>query len=162
MKIRWQYFLGGLLALLGFGGCRGVIDPDDPNNGGSYLCMYGSPHANYKVIGEVKDPSGKPIEGIRVVVTPVSSQPVYKYYNDTLFTDAKGQFQKDLMKYSGTDEFKDGTIQFEDVDGDKNGSFKTKVLKASELEVKQTKKGDGAWYNGDFTITAKTKLEKAD
>ena len=160
MKIRWQYCLSGLLALLGFGGCRGVIDPDDPINGGRYMCMYGQPNANYKVIGEVKDPSGKPIEGIRVVVNPGSAHP--DYFKDTLYTDAKGQFLKENLRYSWPDEFKDGTVKFEDVDGTKNGSFKTKELKSSELEVKQTKKGDGYWYKGVFTITAKTKLEKAD
>ena len=156
MKIRWQYCLGALLALLGFSSCKKIIE----GFGGPFYTMYGQPHANYKVIGEVKDPSGKPVEGIRVVVNPGSAHP--EYFKDTLYTDAKGQFQKENMRYSWPDEFKDGTVQFEDVDGDKNGSFKTKVLKSSELEVKQTKKGDGAWYGGDFTITAKTKLEKAD
>ena len=157
MKIRWQYCLTALLALLGFSSCKKIIEEF---GGPFYLCMYGQPTANYKVIGEVKDPAGKPVEGIRVVVNPGSAHP--DYFKDTLYTDAKGQFQKENLTYSWPDEFKDGTIQFEDVDGDKNGSFKTKVLKSSELEVKQTKKGDGAWYQGDFTITAKTKLEKAD
>ena len=156
MKIRWQYCLTALLALLGFSSCKKIIE----GIGGPFLCMYGQPSANYKVIGEVKDPAGKPVEGIRVVVNPGSAHP--EYFKDTLYTDAKGQFQKENLTYSWPDEFKDGTIQFEDVDGDKNGSFKTKVLKSSELEVKQTKKGDGAWYGGDFTITANTKLEKAD
>ena len=85
-----------------------------------------------------------------------------EHLRDTLYSDAKGQFQKDRLRYSWPDELKNGTIIFEDVDGDKNGSFKTKELKKSDFEVKQTKKGEGIWYGGDFTITAKTKLEKAD
>lgn len=156
MKIRWQYFLTSLLALLGFSSCEKVLDPI----GGWGLVAYGQPHAKYKMAGEVKGSDGKPIEGIRVVVDPGSAHP--DYFKDTLYTDAKGQFQKDQLRYSWPDEFKDGTVTFEDVDGAENGSFKTKKLKHSELDVKQTAKGDGAWYGGDFTISAKTKLEKAD
>ena len=113
MKIRWQYFLGGLLALLGFGGCGKIIDVIG-GEGGGYMCMYGQPHANYKVMGEVNDPSGNPIEGIRAVVSPGPDQP---WYNDTLYTDTKGQFLKENMRYSWPDEFKNGTIKLEDVDG---------------------------------------------
>ena len=160
MKIRWQYCLSALLGLLGFSSCQKIIDVFGGEGGGSHYAMYGQPTANYKVIGEVKDPAGKPIEGIRVVVAPGPDHPSWN--NDTLYTDAKGQFQKERIRFSWPDEFKGGTVQFEDVDGDKNGSFKTKVLQRSELEVKQTAKGDGVWYGGDYTITAKTKLEKAD
>ena len=159
MKIRWQYCLTALLALLGFGGCNPFSDDDDPIGGWGYAA-YGQPHANFKVSGEVKDPSGKPIEGIRVVVSPSPNQP--KYYNDTLYTDAKGQFQKEQLRYTWPDEFKDGTIRFDDVDGAAHGSFRTKVLRSGDFEVKQTAKGKGAWYDGDYAITAKTKLEKAD
>lgn len=149
MKIRWQYFLGGLLALLGFSGCGKI---------GWGMIEYGQPHANYKFLGEVKDPDGKPVEGIRVVVDPGSAYP--DYYKDTLYTDTKGQFQKDQLKCTWPDEFKDGKVKFEDVDGAENGSFKTKELKASDLSIKQDKKGDGRWYGGDFTITANATLEK--
>ena len=149
MKIRWQYALGGLLALLGFSGCGKI---------GWGMTEYGQPHANYKVLGEVKDPDGKPVEGIRVVVDPGSAYP--DYYKDTLYTDTKGQFQKDQLKCTWPDEFKDGKVKFEDVDGAENGSFKTKELKASDLSIKQDKKGDGRWYGGDFTITANATLEK--
>ena len=149
MKIRWQYALGGLLALLGFSGCGKI---------GWGMTEYGQPHANYKVLGEVKDPDGKPIEGIRVVVAPGPDHP--SWYNDTLYTDAKGQFQKEQIRFSWPDEFKDGKVKFEDVDGAENGSFKTKELKASDLSIKQDKKGDGRWYGGDFTITANATLEK--
>ncbi len=160
MKIRWKYCLAALLGVLGFSSCGKIMDVIEDGGGGSFLAMYGQPHANYKVIGEVKDPTGKPIEGIRVVVSPGSDHP--SWYNDTLYTDSKGQFQKEQIRFSWPDEFKDGTVKFEDIDGAEKGSFKTKELKRSELEVKQTAKGKGAWYQGDFTITAKTKLEKAD
>ena len=149
MKIRWQYVLGGLLALLGFSGCQDI---------GIIRCEYGQPSADFKIIGDVKDADGKPVKGIRVVVDPGSAHP--DYYKDTLYTDARGQFQKDQLKYSWPDEFKDGKVKFEDVDGADNGSFKTKELKASDLSVKQTKKGDGHWYEGEYTITANATLEK--
>ena len=150
MKIRWKYCLAALLGVLGFSSC----DPDDPI-GGWGRAEYGQPHANYKVLGEVKDPAGKPIQGIRVVVDPGSAHP--DYYKDTLYTDVKGHFEKDLPDFMWDET---SIVKFEDVDGADNGSFKTKELKASDLSVKQDKKGDNRWYDGDFTITANTQLEK--
>ena len=155
MKIRWQHCLTGLLALLGFSSCN----PEEIF-GGWGMTAYGQPHANYKVTGEVKDPAGKPVEGIRVVVSPGGNHP--EYYNDTLYTDAKGQFQKEQLKYTWPDVFKEGTIRFDDVDGDKNGSYMTKVLRSGEFDVKQTKKSKDTWYKGDFTISAKTMMNKAE
>ena len=65
LKKGWKYLLGGVLALLGFGGCNKeeIID-----NGGSMLSMYGQPTAVFKMLGTVKNQSGKPVKGIRVVI----------------------------------------------------------------------------------------------
>ena len=51
-------------------------------------------------------------------------------------------------------------MKFEDVDGEANGRFETKTITRDELTVKQTKKTDDAWYEGDFTIEAKAVLKK--
>lgn len=162
MKIRWQYCLTALLALLGFGSCQGLDPIEDDNvedvSGGWGMTAYGQPYATYKVLGEVKAPNGKRIEGIRVVVNPKPGYP--SFYNDTLYTDAQGKFQFERLKYTGLDGFATGTIKFEDVDGSKNGSFKTKVLDPGEYTVKKTSEGKG-WHEGSYEVTAKTKLEKA-
>ena len=155
MKINWKYAMSGLLALLGFGSCdKGLI----PGGGGGMLCMYGQPTANYKFLGDVKDSDGKGIEGIRVVFFPEEERP--SYVNDTLYTDQAGHFERDRLKYSWPDEAAKASVKFEDVDGEANGSFETKTIKRDELTVKQTKKTDDAWYEGDFTIEAKAVLKK--
>lgn len=163
MKIRWHYCLTALLALLGFGSCQGLdpIEDDDVEDviGGWGKTAYGQPHAVYKVLGEVKAPNGKAVEGIRVVVNPKAAYG--PAFNDTLYTNAQGKFQLDGLKYTGTDGFATGTIKFEDVDGSQNGSYKTKVLNPGEYTVKKTSEGKG-WRIGTYEVTAKTKLEKAD
>lgn len=151
LKKGWKYLLGGVMTLLGFGGCNkeGILD-----NGGA-LIMYGQPTALYRVIGTVKDSSKKPVQGIRVVIAPSN----YSQDNDTLYTDASGRFEKDQLKYSWPDELKNVIVRFEDVDGAENGSYQTKELKRSDIQVKQSDKGDGAWFQGRFNVTADVVLE---
>jgi len=119
--------------------------------------MYGQPSADYKLVGDVKDQKGNPIEGIRVVVAP---RPESVYDNDTLYSDRNGHFEKERLIYSWPDDLKDVKVVFTDVDGVENGSFKTKELLRSSLEVKQTGKADGDWYDGAFTVKADAVLEE--
>ena len=155
MKINWKYVMSGLLAMLGFGSC----DKNGSIPGGDIPCMYGTPLANYKFLGDVKDETGKAIPGIRVVFIP-DEMKVDPWYNDTLYTDQSGRFEKDELKYSWPDEVAKAMVKFEDVDGAENGSFETKTLTRGELKVKQTKKTTDAWYQGDFTIEANVVLKK--
>ena len=148
MKINWKYAMSGLLALLGFGSCDRFAK-----------VMYGQPTANYKFLGDVKDESGNAIPGIRVVFLP--NEDVESYENDTLYTDQAGHFEKDRLTYSWPSD-ENVQVKFEDVDGPDNGSFRKRVLKRSELDVKQTKKSKDTWYKGDFTIEANAVLEKED
>lgn len=150
MKIVWKYFAGSLLALLGFSSCRQI---------GFGREEYGQPHADFKLIGDVRDAAGEPVEGIRVVADPTENEEK-AWYNDTTYTDARGHFEVERLRYSWPDNFAKGQIKFEDVDGDQNGSYRTKVLKTPDIKVTQTKKGDGRWYDGAFTITADATLEK--
>ena len=147
----WQWLLGSVLALLGFGSCN---KEDIIDNG---LAMYGQPTALYRVIGTVKNASKKPVQGIRVVIAPSHYS---QEDNDTLYTDAAGRFEKDQLKYSWPDELKNVTVRFEDVDGAENGSYRTKELKRSDIQVKQTDKGKGAWFQGSFTATADAVLDE--
>ena len=157
MKINWKYTLGSLLALLGFGSCERISDIGGDIGGG--LCMYGQPTAHFKFIGDVKDADGKAIPGIRVVIEPQEDDP---WVRDTLYTDQAGHVEKETLKYDWPDEMKNGKVTFEDVDGVANGTFKTKVIRRGEFEIKQTKKGDGAWYEGDYTVKANVVLEKEE
>lgn len=146
----WKWLLGVFMGILGLSGCAKIFP---------FRCEYGCPNADFKLVGNVKDANGKGIEGIRVVFRPDRSEedsPV----NDTLYTDAKGHFERERLKYDWPDGAQSASIKFEDVDGSAHGSYKTKVLQPSELTVEQTKKGDGSWYAGVYTISADTTLEE--
>lgn len=149
----WTWIFGGLLGLLGFTSC-------DPF--GVIRCEYGCPHADYKVIGEVTDEAGKPVEGIRAIVAPrgLNAEDA-EWYNDTLYTDRSGKISADLMKFAWFDgENKDMEVELADVDGETNGSFETAVLKRSELKLTQTKEGDNHWYDGEYTLEFKGTLKE--
>ena len=138
------------MGILGFNGCEEI---------GIIRCEYGMPHADFKLIGDVKDAQGKGIEGIRVVFRPVQNEQE-TWENDTLYTDSKGHFEQERLKHSWPDHAENASVKFEDVDGGEHGSFKTKILPGSDLTVEQSKKGDGNWYSGVFTIRADAVLEE--
>ena len=142
----WTWFLGILMTALGFSGCERI---------GIFRCEYGEPHADYKLLGDVADTKGKPIQGIRVVYDRL---PEDERGKDTLYTDEKGHFEKDLPDYGMW--YSNVEVRFEDVDGSQNGSFRSKVLKKDDLEIEQTKKGDKHWYEGAFSIHADAVLEE--
>ena len=143
--------LGGLLALLGFCGCFAVACRKE----------YGCPNANFKLTGDVKDAKGKGIEGIRVVFRPDANEE-NTWENDTLYSDANGHFEKERLKHDWPDEARNASVKFEDVDGSANGSYKTRILTSDELNVEQSKKGDGNWYSGTYTIHANAVLEEEE
>ena len=146
----WKWLLWALLSITGFSGC---------DKFGLFRCEYGCPNADFKLVGNVKDANGKGIEGIRVVFRPEGREEE-SWENDTLYTDAKGHFERERLKHDWPDGAQSASIKFEDVDGSAHGSYKTKVLQPSELTVEQTKKGDGRWYAGIYTISADTTLEE--
>ena len=146
----WKWLLGALMGLCGFSGCNHI---------GNIRCEYGVPNADFKLVGDVKDKTGKGIEGIRVVFRAVENEEE-TWENDTLYTDAKGHFEKERLKHDWPDEAGQASIKFEDVDGSAHGAYKTKILTRSDFAVEQTKKGSGNWYSGKYTITAEAVLEE--
>ena len=146
----WRWLLGVVLGALGFSGCEEI---------GIFRCEYGMPNADFKLIGDVKDARGNGIEGIRVVFRAVEDEQE-TWENDTLYSDANGHFEKERLKHYWPDNAQQASIKFEDVDGSEHGSFKTKILRRSEMSVEQTKKGSGSWYSGVYTIRAEAVLEE--
>ena len=147
LNISWRRVLGNLLGVLGFSGCFLI----------SCTKMYGCPSADYKLVGDVKSVRKNPIPGIRVVFDRYPENE--KYGKDTLYTDAKGHFEKDLPDY----DWNEGSIvKFEDVDGAENGSYRTKILTKDNLVIEQTEKGDNHWYEGAFSVHADAVLEEED
>ena len=149
----WKWLLGSLLTLLGFSGCERI---------GIFRTEYGVPHADFKLVGDVKDAKGKGIEGVRVVFTPYPEAPEeqQKWESDTRYSDSQGHFALERLKHGWPDGAGKAAVKFEDVVGADHGAFKTKVLTGSELTVTQTKKGDKHWYSGEYTIQADAVLEE--
>ena len=146
----WKWLLGAVLGVLGFEGCEEI---------GLFRCEYGEPHADYKLVGDVKNVRKNPIPGIRVVFDRSPEMENGESRKDTLYTDANGHFEKDLPDYY----WHNGAIvKFEDVDGTENGSYRTKILVNDDLVKEQTKKGDRRWYEGAFTFRADVILEEED
>ena len=143
----WKWLLGAVLGMLGFSGCEEL---------GMFKDMYGSPYAYYKLVGDVKDAKGNPIQGIRVVY---DRNPENEHSrNDTLYTDSKGHFEKE--KAETTFWRTHAVVRFEDVDGSENGSFQSKVLTHDDMTSEKTKKGDGEWFGGEYTVHADAVLEE--
>lgn len=161
MKVWVKSLIGSLLALLGFQSCDPSTIFEGPDMYGPGPVEYGCPTAVFKFKGEATDEQGKPVPGIRIAVFPNGEKDEYDYsFRDTLFTGTDGKVDTVLM-YDWP-EYKDMAVKFEDVDGAENGSFESKVLKGDALTIEQTQKGDGRWYEGEFTITAKAVLEKKE
>ena len=136
--------LAGIIGMLGFAGCEKIIPKAE----------YGTPYANYTVKGTVVDKAtGKPIEGIRVVVPRVDHHQrttssfipdksiISVDVHDTTYTKKDGVFE---FKYSGiqTNDSTNMMMKFEDVaENYKSDSAKITFFQ-SDL------KGGSGWYQG--------------
>lgn len=139
--------LSGALVLLGFSACS----KDTVDGGGETPVEYGSPYANYRVMGEVSDEEGNPLEGIRVIVQK------HPLMADTVYTDAEGVFQTDKIK-SGLLYAHD--VAFDDVDGEAGGGeFESAQIPIEDFESKKIEEGEG-WYNGEYELSTKVQMKK--
>ena len=150
MKLRNSIIMW-LLTLLGFGSCSGIRHiMDDPS-----APEYGVPTADFRIMGTVSDQDGNPVKGARVAISPLGDS---EWARDTVYTDAKGEYAKDL---EGLELFReilpDLQAKIEDIDGQDNGGyFLTKELTREDFEVEQTKDASGNWYQGGFTLKNKS------
>lgn len=143
-------FWAKVLALLGIGGGAGSCDIFEFG-----MCMYGCPHSDYVVSGTVTDEAGNPIGGISVrqYQSPGPNESGTVIYDgwesgELVKTAADGTFriEQELTSFGGDEEF-----MFRDVDGPENGGeFEDQ---AQKFNFKQTGKGDGDWYGGEFSAT---------
>ena len=129
-----------ILSLLGFNSCELIGSIVAP------VCEYGCPHAEFKIIGTVKDEAGNPIPGIQVKSETIWSDDI-KTAEDGSYSIASEGFPSDTIQ-----------LIFEDVDGEENGG-KFKTLEA-EAKLKQTQTGDGNWDDGTYEGSLDVTLEK--
>lgn len=145
MKKLFPRLASAALGLLGFSACDII---------GFGVAMYGEPHADFKVLGTVKDQDGHPIEGIRVAIKQDYGNEKYDP-KDTLTTDGKGKYEligKGPWHPNGV------TVVFEDIDGELNGGEFESA--STNPEIVKTKDGDKKWYEGAFEARADVTLKK--
>lgn len=106
---------------------------------------YGTPSADFKVIGNVTNESNIPLEGIRVVMFP-----------DSTLTDANGNYEVSVREFPIDQTF---YLNFEDIDGATNGSYlqKDSIVNFVDNEYQN---GSGFWYSGEVSKTVDIKLKE--
>ena len=160
MKVRFNRWynavLTALLSIIGYG-CSSSDDPE-------YICMYGTPHADYQFSGTVTDESGSAVMGIKV-----SAKNVYRRYDsavietygvDSTLTDSKGKYAVEGEAFLGEHILK---LIVEDLDGEANGgNFMNDTIDIDFDKAKKVKEADkdDSWSSGTFAITQDIKLKK--
>ncbi|MBC8603356.1 radical SAM-associated putative lipoprotein [Parabacteroides acidifaciens] len=139
-SINW--LLGGILALLGFSACN-RIEYD----------MYGCPHSNYTIKGQVTNETNIPIPGIRICSPYGEDIP----YADTLYTNNKGEFSYTFDGFSRRNEI---PLLLTDIDGEENGGNFAPDSVSVSFKGAELTGGDGSWYLGEATKEVTIVLKK--
>jgi len=146
MKRNTERFLKALftslLSLLGFSSCETVTREE-----------YGTPWSDFKAEGFVSDQSGKPLEGVRTIISSYvdyTGEDRLILPRDTVYTDAKGEFSLEQERHYAPDHV---TITYE-AEGFKTDS-------TASIVPTQTKPGK-SWYEGEYTVTDSKVLRKSE
>lgn len=119
--------LSSALVLLGFSACRSSDD-----DFGNRVYMYGTIPVHF-VRSAVTDANENPIKGIRTVLEYKGIDGELAW--DTVYTDAKGETKQDLYAGMMDLENSEAKLTFEDVDGEKNGSYEAESVEISIKKV---------------------------
>ena len=131
----------GISSIMGtFGSCLVAYGMPEP------YCMYGT-LVNYnftgRVLGDIdKDGKVEPVKDIKVTLTCTNAQ--NEKTNSEVKTDEDGKYKINVSEgYGWGEEAKYSyEVTFEDVDGDQNGSFKSKTIKAEKSDSDDDKTVD--------------------
>lgn len=134
----------GISSLMGtFGSCLVAYGMPEPYE---TPCMYGT-FVNYnftgRVLGDIdKDGTAEPVKDIKVTLTCTNAENNKTTKNVT--TDEDGKYKINVSEgYGWGKEAKYSyEVTFDDVDGDQNGSFKSKTIKAEKSDSDDDKTVD--------------------
>jgi len=170
MKIRIlklkNWLLMTLVGALGLGAChstKNITEPqppeepqvDTPKPRDPVVVMYGVPTMNFVVKGKVINEQGKPVKGLQVIllnrnadITPEEMHEDNEYIREYIqrasdTTDAEGNY---MVRTSDTPAEKQQMI-VRDIDGEKNGKYKSLLLDIDYREATQTEERQG-WNMG--------------
>lgn len=135
---------------------------------GEMRLMYGVPTMEFRIRGEVKNPKGKPVEGIRVNMLErgmevkdgeLQGDPkrVEEWLDGTsVATDGEGRFE---INSSGRPQ-EQVRLLVRDIDGKENGDYRNQVLEMKVTPEDMERTGDNRWNQGVFNKQVKIKLKK--
>lgn len=169
-----DWLILSLMGLMGFSSCQShkqLAAPEQepgpaPKPREEIRLMYGVPTMDYRISGQVKDASGKPVKGVAVNMlerglndtadTIYGNQDnIRRYLNNTeVRTDDKGRF------LISTQEMPRESVRVlvRDTDGEANGEYKNQLLDIKVTDVDKSN-ADG-WYQGVFFKELEIKLEE--
>jgi len=136
LTVKWCAMISALLGMLGFAACGSKGEED-----GFGPCLYGQPHADFKVEGSVLNEEGAPISGVKVYVKGE--------YGDTARTDQNGKYvikDNSFLPYTN--------VWMMAVDP--SGVYERDSVKITP----QYEGGDGNWDNGSSSTTQDFTLKK--
>lgn len=113
----------------------------------NYVWMYGSPHATFRVVGEVKSAiNGKPIPEIIIEVRKEYNEETGLVVNmvETGFSEDTGKYTVSMGDWPDDQTYH---LRFSDTDGALNGEFEPLDTTVVFKDPKFTN-GDGSWYSG--------------
>lgn len=145
---RKNWLLLGLLSFLGFNTAC------DDNNSGS-VCEYGTPHAIFKIKGQVVNLNKTPIKGIKIV-TDITEQAYF--FKDSILTDQEGRFNFQIGDFPReTNSF---VLITSDIDGSENGGEFVADTTIVNFNSSELSGGDGRWNHGSVEKSVEIILNK--
>ena len=146
-----NWALAGLMSFLGFSSCeKARMDMYGTP------AEYGTPHAEYAILGRVTDADGNALEGIRVAVAdhnPFNSIEI----NDTLYTKENGSFEYSHFGFPTKDSI-NIKMKFEDVS--EKVSFETDSTTVTFLNPEL--QGGKGWFEGKAEKEVNIKLRRKE
>ena len=136
LTVKWCAMISALLGMLGYAACGSKDDED-----GLGPCLYGQPHAYFKVEGSVLNEEGKTVEGVKVYVRDE--------YGDTTKTNQDG-------KYVFEDAYLFPTNTVWMIAEDPSGIYERDSVEITP----RYEGGDGDWYSGSYSTTLDFTLKK--
>lgn len=133
--VKWCAMISALLGMLGFAACGSKEEED-----GYGPCLYGEPHAYFKVEGTVLNEDGLPMKGIKVYVQD--------HYGDTVRTDQNGKY---VFVADGITAYTEFWVMAKDPFG---------VYATDSVSVATDFQGGSGWYRGGYSTTQDFTLKK--
>ena len=120
-------------------------------------CMYGSPHANFVIRGNViNEETGQAIPGVQVrIVQGENYSREWFFDGKTDTTNIGGNFRMFTSHGFYIQQAENIPLEahFTDIDGVENGWFNDTVIVFNFQDAVRTRRASGQWFMGEFTKT---------